>query len=347
MAGFPEFAGTRYEDLMAWVVEELGSLDGLESWRGGMKAVAPRMIYHVAAATLPVSLWQTLVCGLVLGAINRVKLPSGVDSSGYRRFSEALPRGLRELVVYEDGYCVERMREADVVVVLGEDDTLARIRGQLLPQQRWVGYGTKVSFLCGGLRGLSEGAAREVLERVVQDVVAYRHVGCLAPRAIFLAPGEDGDGFCVRLCEVVKGGVGTVGEQWVQRSEALLIQAFRAEALFKGVRVYPKLLLGSSLTLVVGGLRNGLWTEAPFCLPVVILKGWEELRAMKKLKGKVSTVGWIGRGTMPEVALKIWMELGATRFCKAGRMQQPSVFWKHDGYDTLRSFVRWVQRDGC
>ena len=32
---------------------------------------------------------------------------------------------------------------------------------------------------------------------------------------------------------------------------------------------------------------------------------------------------------------------GATRFCPIGKMQNPSLFWKQDGFGTLHELVKW------
>jgi hypothetical protein len=346
MAKFPEFGKIKHEDLVKWVKEELGTLDRLETWHNRVIGIAPRSIYHIAASTLPVSLWQTLLCGLTLGAQNFVKLPSGVDWKPYKRFSEALPKSLRHLVVYEEKFNANQMQAADVVVVMGEDQTLAAIRGQMLPHQRFIGYGTKVSFLCGSVKKLSNRKKNEAFKNIVKDVLQYNHAGCLAPRGIFLAPDEDAEMFCQKLSKALENALIKAQEWKVSRSEALKMQEYRAVAHFKGNPVYPQNLSALRFSLVISKCTKLALTDAPLSLPVVTLSSWRELKLLSGLKNKISTVGCVGE-SLPAEAQKAWIELGVTRFCKSGAMQMPSIFWKHDGYDTLRPFIHWVHRDQC
>ncbi len=346
METFPEFGRVRRSVLEKWVKQELGRLDALEAWNKGVIGKAPQSIYHVAASTLPVSLWQTLVCGLVLGARNLVKLPSGVDQKTYKRFPEALPKPLRRLVVYEEGFDADRMREADAVVVMGDDRTLALIREQMLPHQRFIGYGTKVSFLCGSVQRLSDRKKSQAFKNIARDVLKYNHAGCLAPRGIFLAPSENVKAFCQRLSEAFEKELSKIEGWKISRSEALKMQEYRALAYFKGNPVYPESLAASRFSLVIQKCAELALTDAPLSLPVVPLSSWNELSQLSKFKNKISTVGCVGE-PLPAEAEKTWMELGVTRFCKAGAMQMPSIFWKHDGSDTLRPFIQWVYRDRC
>lgn len=344
MRTFLEWRDVKEEDLRKWVQEELGRLDALEKWQDGGIGVPPKTIYHVAAATLPVSLWQTLVCGLVLGAKNYVKLPTGVDEAAYRKFSDALPKELRDRVEYEDKFSAERVRSVDAVVVLGENRTLAAIRALMEPHQRFVGYGTKFSFLCGGVREVSKSERDAVWRHAARDVLSYGHAGCLAPRGIFLAPGEHVDVWCEHFSAALEKDLVSGCGMKISRAEAIQMQGYRATAYFKSKSVYPAELSCRGFTLVVTDCAGMELTDVPLALPVVALSSWDELRQLDWAKHKISTVGWMGR-RMPKLAEEAWRELGATRFCKAGRMQQPSVFWKHDGDYTLRPFMRWIQRE--
>jgi hypothetical protein len=59
------------------------------------------------------------------------------------------------------------------------------------------------------------------------------------------------------------------------------------------------------------------------------------------VRGKISTIGFTGRA-MEARARRAFLELGASRFCPAGRMQFPPLAWHHDGRATLAELVTWI-----
>jgi hypothetical protein len=62
------------------------------------------------------------------------------------------------------------------------------------------------------------------------------------------------------------------------------------------------------------------------------------------VRGKISTIGLVGE--MAARAPDIFLRLGATRFCPAGRMQYPPLGWHHDGRPALAELVIWID-DEC
>ena len=50
---------------------------------------------------------------------------------------------------------------------------------------------------------------------------------------------------------------------------------------------------------------------------------------------------WPYRDSYPDRAAS----LGATRICRLGNAQDPSVFWHQDGLENLAPLVRWIDRE--
>lgn len=66
--------------------------------------------------------------------------------------------------------------------------------------------------------------------------------------------------------------------------------------------------------------------------------------ALAPVAGKISTVGVVS--TISPTLRKAFVELGATRFCPAGRMQFPPLTWHHDGHAPLAELVTWIDSEG-
>ncbi|MDW8349746.1 MAG: acyl-CoA reductase [Verrucomicrobiae bacterium] len=343
----PEFGNPTLDDLQNWVKEELGSIDALDRPSKNLQAIAPRYIYHIAASTLPISLWQTLLRGLVLGSYNIVKLPSNVRPETYRRFSDALPTSLRKMVTYQRQFDLRTFQQADAIIALASDATIQELRRHLLPHQRFIAYGTKWSFLCGTFYSQPSNSKVSILHAVARDFLTYHHTGCLSPRAIFLSPQDDALDFAKGLLDVIVHNKSQSHSPPLSLtlSEKLLIQDCRARAHFKRQPLFFSEIEGWPYTLIVQSLSEFQMVDAPFVLPIVSLSSWNQLSELKSLSNKISTVGFFG--SVPSLVEKIWIELGATRFCPAGSMQFPPLNWKHDGDYTLRPLIRWVSKDGA
>ena len=60
------------------------------------------------------------------------------------------------------------------------------------------------------------------------------------------------------------------------------------------------------------------------------------------IRGKVSTVGLAApEEKWDEIAIQL-ARWGATRICPLGQMQNPPLFWRHDGRPALGDLVTWT-----
>lgn len=89
-------------ELLRLVREQLGHVDALDRWivRDGkrVKALQPRIIYHICAGNLAISAITSIAHGLVLGAANGVKLPSVQEGDATTR---------NEIIAFIDGLPAE------------------------------------------------------------------------------------------------------------------------------------------------------------------------------------------------------------------------------------------------
>jgi hypothetical protein len=51
-------------------------------------------------------------------------------------------------------------------------------------------------------------------------------------------------------------------------------------------------------------------------------------------------------GEMSSSLENVFLSLGVSRFCAAGRMQFPPLTWHHDGRSSLGDLVTWIDAEG-
>jgi hypothetical protein len=363
-------------ELQRLVRGQLGHVDVLDSWfvRDGVRvrARAPKIIQHICAGNLALSAWTSLMHGLLLGAHNVVKLPSEREDSSARReileFIRGLPVPLRKLVEVQrtsDGVAPtiafpeglwergegrsqapaegskpgnEVLNEADVVVAFGSDATMEAIRKQLRLDQKFIPHGHAVSLLwLADPNRLTRSQARAC----AVDVLTYDQLGCLSPQAIYVPRGTDIDSLGRKIARALEA-------HWLKLekkparplSAAARIAEARDMAHALGHRVWlpPKKHLGWTL----------IHDPDPAFQPsplhgVIILREVAESQigaALASVAGRISTVGIAGQ--LSSRLGNVFLSLGVSRFCAAGRMQFPPLTWHHDGRSSLAELVTWV-----
>ena len=327
---------------------QLGDIDALDEWipRDGIhvRARAPRVIYHICAGNLAVSAWTSLAHGLLLGARNVVKLPSARDDSLARReilaFIRGLPAPLRKLVETHDSLDAKLFAEADAIVAFGSDATMERLRGQARWNQKFLAHGHAVSLLWLPDPGrLTPRQARAC----ALDVLTYDQLGCLSPQAIYFPPAD----------------VEALGRKLAHALEMEWRRIVRKPA--RGLAIAARICEARDVAYARGHLvwlppRAHLgWTvihdpDPAFHISplhgVIYLRQASESRlrsALAAVAGRVSTVG--GAGKTSSRSREVFLSLGVTRFCAAGRMQFPPLSWHHDGRPALGDLVTWVDAD--
>jgi hypothetical protein len=336
-------------ELLRLVRAELGHVDALDKWiaRDGVqvRAVAPRILYHLCSGNLAISACTSIVHGLLLGSANIVKLPSVREGSSARReilaFIKALPDSLRRRVTAHNQMREEALLAAEAVVAFGSDETMRELRAKLRPGQKFIEHGHALSLLLITEPGrLTSAQARAC----AIDVLTYDQLGCLSPQAIYVPPGTEME---------------TLGRKLAQALEAEWKKMPRKPARPLGVaaRIAEARDLAHALGHRVWLPETGHlgWTlihdPDPEFQPsplhgVIYLRvcGKEKLpQALDSVAGRISTIGVAGR--MDATWKKSLRLLGATRFCPAGRMQFPPLTWHHDGRPPLADLVTWVDSE--
>jgi hypothetical protein len=328
---------------------QLGPVDILEKWRDfpgvSIRARAPRLIYHICAGNLAVSAWTSLMHGLLLGAHNVVKLPGDRDDATTRqeilRFIRQLPTPLRKLVEVHRAFDEKILRRADVVIAFGSDATMASLRAQVRWDQKFIAHGHALSLLW--MEKPNQLTPRQA-SSCATDILTYDQLGCLSPQSIYVPRGANIESLGDKLARALESHWQQISPKPTRPlSVAARIVEARDMAHALGHRIWlpPKNHLGWTL----------IYDPDPTFQPsplhgVIYLRQVSESKlgsALTSVAGRISTVGVVGE--ISSRWEKVFLSLGASRFCPAGHMQFPPLTWHHEGRSTLGDLVTWIDAE--
>ena len=343
-------------ELIRLLQTQLGHIDALDTWiqpeghTTKIRALAPRLIYHICAGNLSVSAFTSLMHGLLLGAHNVVKLPSDREDSSARheilRFIQGLPAPLRQLIETQQKLDPAIMRQADAVIAFGSDATMENLRAQTRWNQKFIAHGHALSLLW--ITNPNHITAKQARACAI-DILTYDQLGCLSPQAIYVPTGTDLETLGQQLSRALE-------LQWQQSQPkprrplgvaARISEACdMAHALGHRVWLPPKKHLGWTL------IHDPDSTFKPSPLHgVIYIRQASESKlsaALASVAGRISTVGLCGQtsaGRLSSRLEKVFLSLGVSRFCPAGHMQYPPLTWHHDGRPVLADLVTWIDAE--
>jgi hypothetical protein len=337
-------------------VLDLGCDLGLRGWTGPALAAlrarellepcrVPEVTAVWLAGCIPTAAFAALLYPLLAGSTVYAK-PSSADPVSARLFRDSLSSAdpaLGEAIrIGED---TEALREADAVVVHGQDETVAAVRERVPVDRIFVGYGHRLSVAAIGSGVDAETSARPL----ALDVALYDGRGCLSPAYILVEDRPSGRAEALaralaaeleRLAtELPRGSLEAGEEAWVHDR--------RARA---AVRDGTKLFMPDSSTAWTVLLEAPESRPAPGTLrtvPVVPIPDSEALAQWcEGLSPHVSSLGQGGWGPRASRLAEIVARAGGSRVCPLGRMQRPPIDWHHDGTGPLSALVRRVDVEG-
>jgi hypothetical protein len=354
------------ENFAALVEQDLGHVRRLDAMvfsdaelrtnRAGI-ATPPELIAHIGAGTLPNPSLLSLVLGILVRSAQFMKCASGTSLLP-RLFAHSIyeiePKLAACLEVAEwRGGKIELedalFHEANCVTATGSDETISAIRERVAGKGRLVVYGQKVSFAFVTSSVLSGLNAPKVVGRAAADVIAWNQLGCLSPHVIYVESGGgiSPEQFAVNLAEEL-----AKAEQASPRAE---IPVEAAATISSKRSFYEIRAAHSGETRLFRSENSTAWTvvfeaDSRFqlsCLnrfiyvkPVKDLT--EALQGADSVRGKVSAVGLAAPEDKAEAIATTLARWGATRVCPLGRMQEPSLLWRHDGRPSLADLVTWT-----
>jgi hypothetical protein len=352
------------EGLHSLIVQDLGSSRRLDEFiateperKQNRSSITrgPELLVQITGGVLPNPTVTSLILGLLARSAQFVKCATGTSFIP-RIFAHSLYAARPKL-----GACIEiaewkggndaleaaLFAETSCLTATGSAETLRAIRGKLPADVRFVGYGHKLSFAY---------VTREALEKpetlftaIGRDVTAWNQLGCLSPHAIWVETGGpiDPDQVASQIA----------GELHLREPSDPrgTIPPHTAADIASRRMVYQARAASDGSTKIWASEQSTAWTvvhdtsrEFPIsCLhrfihvkPVENLEHF--LRNLEPLRGRISTVGLAAPTARVQELAARFAEIGVTRVCRAGQMQNPPLSWRHDGRPSLGDLVTWT-----
>jgi hypothetical protein len=328
------------QEITEWIELELGQfLHDPDLQRYGHQhclALPLSPILHIVSGNTPQAAWQSLLRGVLVGARNWVKMPKE-GLLEVETFVKALPEELRPAL--STGLEPKWMEEAEIIVVFGSDETVREFSGRILPSQRFLAHGHKISL------GLIWGRCDlQLTEGIVRDVFSFDQLGCLSPQFFYVA--GDSTEFAYELSKELEKQPQRLTTTVRKLSTAAALRAFREEWKFRAAAESEVGFWDSHGNLdwvVIHDPTTGLVHNPLHGTIIVKPMPLDPKTALFPIRRLISTIG-LHPLDLETVALAV--RSGAQRVCQIGQMQEPPLTWHHDGWPSLASLVRYVDVEG-
>jgi hypothetical protein len=327
-------------NIRRWIELELGEyLSDPEPQSYGSQhclAIPLSPILHIVSGNTPHAGLQSLIRGVIVGATNWMKLPrQGLPEVD--NFVRALPDEVRpELATELSSRWIEA---AEAIVVFGSDETVLEFARRVLPGQRFLPHGDKISL--GLIRGRCD---LQIAEGIARDVFPFDQMGCLSPQFFYVA--GDSFEFASQLAKQLEKRARRPESSARPSAIAGALRTFREEWKFRaatesGVFIWESpgnldwvIIHDPTPRLVANPLHGTIFIKPMPFQPEL---------ALAPIRRLISTIGLFP--VNPESAA-LAIRCGAQRICQIGQMQHPPLTWHHDGWPTLASLVRYVDVEG-
>ncbi|MFT5486769.1 MAG: hypothetical protein ACI9JL_001842 [Paracoccaceae bacterium] len=349
----------RKPELQKFLAEDFTSpliLDDFQPMpKGGFaRAFGPDILTHIWAGNVPgLPIWS-LISGLLVKAGNIGKVPSAEPLfAGW--FAQTLAEVSPEIadcfavVWWKGGDTVREkslLKESDVVLAYGGNESLAAIRDRVPVTTRYLVYGHKVSFGVIARAALDTQKAAIAAHQAAYDVVRYDQQGCYSPHVFFVERGGrvSPQDFAQYLAHELEAFEKKYPRRTLSIAEARDMAAWRHGEEIKSFASDDRGLIGNaesawSVAFVDGeedlspsGLNRTIKVVAVDTLADVVPR-------IAPYKTMLQTVGIAAPPTeLYELSAALGLA-GVTRISAIGHMTAPEAGWHHDGRFNLLDLV--------
>jgi Acyl-CoA reductase (LuxC) len=335
---FPLLGKVDRDDLIEVVRLELGHpeiLDGFRPYAGHFSlAIADDPLLHILSGNTPHAGLQSLMRGLLLGAMNYVKIPA----NGLREveeFAKMLPSPLKGRLDLSTELARHWLPDARAWIVFGTDETIAYFRSKAPPGIVLEAHPHRVSLeiVFDDSRGDSSPLA-------AADISRFNQKGCLSPHDVYVS--GDARSYAVRLAKEMARYEQEDPRGPVTSPEAAEIADMRANYRFRSAND-PRVGIWESDNSTAWTViyEEDAWFATSCLNRLVFVKPLpaDLTAALGPALPWVAAVGiW---PATPENAEKAAL-LQPSRVCPVGQLQYPPLSWHQEGRQTLAPLVRWV-----
>lgn len=349
----------RLETLLHAEFPDPGVLDGFRPGPAGsrVRAQGYPLVFHLGAGSVPGVTATSLIRALLVGSASLVK-PGRGDLALPVLLARAIKNADPELgrclaVAYwpasREDLTEGALQEADLVVVYGGDETLARVRGGVRSTTVVRAYRHRLGVAVVGREALSGSVGSSASARAAAEAVAiFDQRGCVSPHVILVEEGGEvsAEEWARELAGALEALEGTLPSGDLSQAEGVALQQSRGSAEIEESMGRGWVLHGGEEAAWTVHFLPGSGLE-PSCLNrmvrVIPIHGVEEMpRILAPWAPHLQTVGVAGLGEERGDLLEALSGLGVSRITSLEGVPWPPAWWHHDGHGPLQALVRWT-----
>lgn len=358
--GLTEYLKTfRKHQLHKFIAEDFVNPHMLDDFQpvpkgGSVRAFGPDLLLHIWAGNVPgLPLWS-LISGLLVKAGNIGKVPSAepLFAGWFAQLLAEIDPKLADclaVVWWKGGDEAPEnalLKQADVVLAYGGNESLAAIRSRTPVTTRCLTYGHKVSFGMVSRAALDTRKALSVAHQAAYDVIRYDQQGCYSPHLFFVERG--GKVSPQEFTQYVANELAAFERKFPRRElsieEAGSLAAWRNAEETKGFSQDNRAVMGDA-----AGAWSAVYVEDTEDLSPSGLNRTIKIVAIDRLEDAAPRIApfktmlqTVGIAAAPEelfALAKLLGEVGVTRISALGHMTAPEPGWHHDGRFNLLDLV--------
>jgi hypothetical protein len=245
----------------------------------------------------------------------------------------------------DDAEAMAAFLSAECVVASGSDATLADVAARVVPPQRLVAYGHRLSIAVLGPDALAGVPLRWAAAALALDVAQWDQLGCLSPATLYVVGRREAPS---DLLDALANAFAESEKLWPVGEIPAAARAERADARGAAELRDPRAVRADpGARWVVVAEPDAAFRPSPLhrflrVHPVPDVAAL--LAALAPLSPHLATVGLAGMPDAAGLAAELsW--LGVSRVCPLGRMQTPPLDWSHDNQGVLLPLARLTDID--
>lgn len=312
------------------------------------------VLFHIAAGNIDVLPAYSVLCGLICGNVNILKLPSQDNGITVKILSELIkimPELSDFIYVFDtpssDIASVLKMAEAaDKVVVWGGDEAVSAVRKMLPANIGIVEWGHRISF---AYVGADYGDHPDKLKGLAEHIIKSSQLFCSSCQHIYINSDrvEDAEKFCADFLPYLQSARDKypLKDKGAAAEATLLKYAEKIEKSINNEYKDEKKYYGEGCALTVKAEKELEISGFFGVCDVTPLPLNELFSVLRAKKGYLQTACIIADGATAQTAENIMVRAGVNRIMKPEHMSDTFIGEAHDGVPELYNYVRIINKE--
>jgi hypothetical protein len=248
----------------------------------------------------------------------------------------------------DDDACMGAFLSAECISATGSDETIAAVRARVASPQRLLVGGHRLSVAALGPESTAGDSLLRACEAVSFDVALWDQLGCLSPIALYVisADRDTVAGVAAALAESLMAAESLWPRGEIDPAAAASVARERAEAEMRATAGRPVRVFASEGTAWTVVLEDEARPRpAPLHRFIRVIPVADEASlcaALAPFRSHLAAVALDGFGPATSGLARALANLGASRICPVGSLQNPPLDWPHEGRDLIRPLARLV-----